>query len=254
MSFEVKQILKPVLNKPILIEGLPGIGNVGKIAADFMAGNLNAKKFIEIHSTSFPNSVFVNEKNLIDMPKIEFYYKKGKQDFIFLTGDVQPINEKDCYEFCNLILDIFSKHKGKEIITFGGIGMGKVPKNPLVYCTANTDSIVKKYKTSNLNTKIFGVVGPIIGVTGLLIGLAGKRKIPAIALLAQTLGHPNYLGIKGAREILKIVNEKLSLKLDINKLDKEINNIEKEIKEKQIQLPKKLTDKQITEEETTYIG
>jgi len=87
-----------------------------------------------------------------------------------------------------------------------------------------------------------------------LIGLAGKRKIPAIALLAQTLGHPNYLGIKGAREILKIVNEKLSLKLDINKLDKEINNIEKEIKEKQIQLPKKLTDKQITEEETTYIG
>ena len=46
MSFEVKQILKPVLNKPILIEGLPGIGNVGKIAADFMAGNLNAKKFI----------------------------------------------------------------------------------------------------------------------------------------------------------------------------------------------------------------
>lgn len=26
----------PKLNSPILIEGLPGIGNVGKIAADFL--------------------------------------------------------------------------------------------------------------------------------------------------------------------------------------------------------------------------
>ena len=74
MNFEVKQISKPELKNPILIEGLPGIGNVGKIAADFVVDNLKAKKFLEITSNSFPNSVFVNEKNLIDLPKIEFYW------------------------------------------------------------------------------------------------------------------------------------------------------------------------------------
>src|SRR3989344_892278 len=211
MSFEVKYISKPTLNNPILIEGLPGIGNVGKIAADFIVDSLKAKKFIEITSNNFPHSVFVNEKNLVDMPKIEIYYKKGKQDFIFLNGDVQQLNEEACYEFCNLIIEIFEKHKGMEIITLGGIGMSKIPKHPLVYCAANNGKIVKKYKTPNLNAEIFGVVGPIIGVTGLLIGLAGRRKIPAITLLAQTLGHPNYLGIKGTREILKILNAKLDL-------------------------------------------
>ncbi|MEK6863047.1 MAG: PAC2 family protein [Nanoarchaeota archaeon] len=255
MSFEIKQLSKPELNKPILIEGLPGIGNVGKIAADFIVDNLKAKKFIEITSNSFPHSVFVNEKNLIDLPKIELYYKKGKQDLIFLNGDVQPLNEESCYEFCNIILDIFSKHNGKEIITLGGIGMSKVPKHPLVYCTANNQNIIKKYKTPNLNPEIFGVVGPIIGVTGLLIGLASKRDTPAIALLAQTLGHPNYLGIKGAREIIKILNSKLKFKLDLSKLDKEISNIEKEIKEKQLKFVQPASiKKQDVEGETTYIG
>ena len=254
MNFEVKYFSKPELKNPILIEGLPGIGNVGKIAADFMVDSLKAKKFIEITSTSFPNSVFVNEKNLIDLPKIEFFYVKGKQDLIFLSGDVQPLNEEACYDFCNLILDTLVKYKGKEIITLGGIGMPKIPKNPIVYCTANDIKITKKYKTPNLNSEIFGVVGPIIGVTGLLVGLAGKKKIPAIALLAQTLGHPSYLGIKGAREILKILNSKLNLKLNINRLDKEIINLEKEVKEIQPKFIKPGIPQKTVEEETTYIG
>lgn len=255
MKFEIKQFSKPRLNKPILIEGLPGIGNVGKIAADFIIDNLNAKKFIEIYSDNLPNSVFVNEKDLIDLPRIELYYKKGKQDFIFLNGDVQPLNEEACYEFCNIVLNIFSKYNGKEIITMGGIGMSRIPKNPMVYCTANDESIIKKYKTKNLNPNIFGVVGPIIGVTGLLVGLAKKRKIPGIILLAQTLGHPQYLGIKGAREILKILNTKLNLKLRINHLDKEISNLEREMKERQLKfIQPKIKKEKFSEKETTYIG
>mgnify|MGYP001568131605 FL=1 len=252
MGFEVRQFGKPELNNPVLIEGLPGIGNVGKIAADFMIDTLNAKKFIEIYSTSFPNSVFVNEFNLVDLPVINVYYKKmEKQDIMFVAGDIQPLNEEACYNFCNIVLDIFEKYKGKEIITMGGIGMPKIPRNPIVYCTANNQDVIKRYKTKNLDEKIFGVVGPIIGVTGLLVGLAGKKNIPAIDLLAQTFGHPNYLGIKGSREILNILNKKLNLNLELDKLDKEIQDIEKEIRTKKIiKLPPSLKIK----DETSYIG
>ena len=229
--FEIKEFSKPELKNPILIEGLPGIGNVGKIAVDFMIDNLKAKKFIDIYSKAFPNSVFVNEKNLVHLPRISLYYKKLKnKDVIFLAGDVQPLDEKACYEFCDLILEIFKKNKGKEIITMGGIGMPKIPKEPKVYCTANNYEIIKKYKTKELNDQIFGTVGPIIGVTGLLVGLAGKNFIPSIALLAQTFGHPNYLGIKGANEILRLLDKKLNLNLDLDSLAKEIKDIEREIK------------------------
>jgi len=251
--FKIKQISKPTLKNPILIEGLPGIGNVGKICVDFTIDNLEAKKFIEIYSDHFPSSVFVNEENLVDLPKIELFYKKYKnQDLILLSGDIQPTDEHACYELCNKILDILEKYGGKEIITLGGIGLSKIPENPKVYCTANNKEIIKRYKTPSLNSKIFGVVGPIIGVTGLLVGLAEERKISAITLLAQTFAHPTYIGIKGSREILKILDKKLKLSLDLNSLDKEIKNIEKEIK---LKTQKLITfKKKDKKQETSYIG
>ena len=52
----------PKLQDPILIEGLPGIGNVGKIAVDFMVGELKAKRLYSFFSYRFPHSVFVNSK------------------------------------------------------------------------------------------------------------------------------------------------------------------------------------------------
>ena len=45
-----------------------------------------------------------------------------------------------------------------------------------------------------------------------------------------------YLGIRGAREILKILNKKLQLKLNLKELDDEIVEIEKEISSKTKQL------------------
>lgn len=250
--FKIKQFSNPGLKNPILIEGLPGIGNVGKIAVDFIVDSLDAEKLLEINSYNFPNSVFVNESNLVDLPKIELFYKKRKEnDLLFLAGDVQPSDEESCYEFCDKILEIFSKYNGKEIVTLGGIGLPNIPKQPKVYCTANNKKIIKKYKTNNLNPNIFGVVGPIVGVTGLLVGLADKKDISSIALLAQTFGHPSYLGIRGARELLNILDQKLNLKLDLSELDKEIKDIEKNIRTKKVtKLSKGIKPK----EEVSYIG
>jgi len=224
----------PKLNDPILIEGLPGIGNVGKIVADFLIDELKAKKIFEIYSYSLPNSVFVNDENLVEMPTIEIYYKQfnknGKSDLLILTGDVQPTDEESSYEFTEEILNLFEKFNGKEIITMGGIGLQEISKKPLVYCTGNSKEIVTKYmKGTNLNNKLYGVVGPIIGVTGLLLGLGSRRGINAIALLAETIAHPMYLGIKGAKETVKVLDKKLDLKLNLKKLEADIKDIEKEM-------------------------
>ena len=143
MSFEVKYLTKPNIKNSIFVEGLPGIGNVGKIAADFLVENLKAKKIIEIYSHYFPHSVFVNENNLINPPTVEIWHKKtNKNDFLFLIGDIQPIDEASCYKFCEVILDILEKHKCDHIITLGGIGLQKIPKKPKVYITGNNKKLV----------------------------------------------------------------------------------------------------------------
>ncbi len=256
MTWKIKRLGKVKIKNPILIEGLPGIGNVGKIAVDFIIENLNAKKIFEIYSYSFP-SVFVNEDNLVELPLIEVYYKKiGNKTLLLLSGDIQPLDEESCYEFCEQILDMFQSFRGKEIITLGGIGLQKVPKNPKVYCTANTKDIISKYKVPGVSNDIYGVVGSIIGVSGLLLGLAGQRRISAVSLLAETFGHPTHMGIKEAKEVLRALNKTLGLKLDLNKLDAEIKGIEKGIKSKSREFNRlsKNIQKASISDDISYIG
>jgi len=253
MTWKIKNLKKITPKNIIFIEGLPGMGNVGKIAADFIIDQLKAEKVMEIYSDSFPHCVFVTENNMIELPILEIYQKVFKdRTLLFLAGDIQPTDERSCYEFCEMLLDLLEKNKIKEIITLGGIGQQKIPENPKLYCTGNDKILIKKYCSKKVSNKIHGVVGPIIGVTGLLLGLAQQRKIPAIAILSETFGHPGYLGAKGAREMLKVLNETLKLKLTLKDLDTEIDDIEKEIKTKVKELSK--VSKIPKRVDTDYIG
>ncbi len=226
---------KPVLRSPILIEGLPGIGNVGKIALDFIIEGLGAKKIAEFQSYAFPHSVFVNEDNIVELPSIEVYakqFKKGKNDLLLLAGDVQPLDEESCYQFSDTVLDMAQELGCSEIVTLGGIALKQIPKDPQVLLTGNDKKIIKEYQSSTkLSNKLYGVVGPIVGVSGVLLGLAARRKIKAVSLLAETYGHPMYLGIGGAREIIKVLNNKLKLNLKMKALEKELTELEQDLTE-----------------------
>lgn len=255
-KWNIKKFTKSPLKKAILIGGLPGMGNVGKIAIDFIIENTKAQKLFDIYSFSYPHCVLVNEQNLVEMPKISLYQKKIKQNnFWFMAGDIQPLDESSCFEFCNIALDLFEKYRGKEIITLGGIGQQQIPKNPRLFYTGTDKEIIKKYNHPKLSNKIYGVVGPIVGVSGLLLGVAKQRDLKALSILAETFGHPNYLGIKGAREMLYVLDKRFSLNLKLNKLDKEIQDIEKDIKIKTKALPDiTRPQKTRTRGETNYIG
>ncbi len=230
----------PSIKSPILIAGLPGIGNVGKIAVDFLIEEFKAKKIYTFFSYDLPNTVFVNEQNMVSLPEISLYHAKiQKNDLLLLAGDVQPGTDDSSFEFCDTILDIFKSMNGKEIITIGGIGLQDIPKKPKVYCTGNSKEIIKKYtQETNAKTQLFGVVGPIMGVTGLLLGMSKRKNIQAASFLAETFGHPLYLGIAGSKEVIKILDKKLSLKVDIKQLEKEIKDIESEM----LKRTKELTD------------
>jgi uncharacterized protein (TIGR00162 family) len=256
MSWTIKKYLELKLRSPTLIEGMPGIGNVGKIAIDFLVEELKAKKVYSFHSYSLPHSVFVNEENLIELPKIEMFYLKARgRDFLFLSGDVQPADEVSCYEFSAKAIELCRKHKCRDIITLGGIGLMDIPRKPKLFCTGNSKRAVGKYKDKAINTNLYGVVGPIIGVSGLLLGLADKN-MDAVALLAETYGHPMYLGVKGAKEILKFLNSRFGFNVKIGKLDKEMKDIEEDMLKRTEELSKigQPLAKGKGKQEVSYIG
>lgn len=219
----------PKMKNPVMIEGLPGIGNVGKVSVDFLVEETNAKKIFELISHSMPNSVFVNEDNLVELPAISVYFKKtaSGKDVLFVGGDAQPIDEAACYEFSETLLDLLKSFGGSDVVTLGGIGLPSIPKKPKVYCTGTSKSFVESFvKGLPVEPKLYGVVGPIMGISGLLIGIAKRKNMNGVSLLAETFGHPMYLGIRGAREIVSALNKKFSIGIDLKQLDKEIQELE----------------------------
>ena len=99
------------------------------------------------------------------------------------------------------------------------------------HCTSNDPKLLKEYATKNLSVEsdIYGIVGPIVGVSGILLGLGKMRGIKGVALLAETFAHPLYLGIKGGKEVLRVLEDKYHFGLNLKKMSKEIGEVEKEL-------------------------
>ena len=218
------------LRNPILLEGLPGIGNVGKIAIDYLIDNLKPELLYKIHSHMFPHSVFLNEDNCIELPSVSIYNYKGKErDILLLTGDVQPIEEAASYEFCEKILDFMEELSCKEIITLGGIGLPTEIKNPAVFGAVTDKTVLDKYKKyKGINFKPGQKIEAIVGASGLLLGLAQLRNLKGISLLAETYANQYHLGFKEAKVLLEKLQSILDIKLNLNELEKEINFSEKQ--------------------------
>jgi len=251
--FTIKEFKKVDIKKSILIEGLPGIANVARISVDFLIDKLKAEKFMEIYSYVFPALVVIDEDSIVDLPKIELYHKKiGKNNLVFLIGDMQPSDEYN-HRLCEKILEII---KPAKIITIGGIALQKAPKNPQIHVAATNKGLVKELKKYNVIFDGNETVSLIVGAAGVLLGLAKLRNIPAFALLVETLGVPTHFGIKSAKRALQFIDAYLNLNLDFEGLTKEIQKYEKEIKrrnkiedELQEYLEKTMPDK-----ESRYIG
>jgi hypothetical protein len=232
MKFEFKKEKNGTLNlkNGVLIEGLPGIANVGKIAIDYIIENLNPTLIYSITSDFFPSAVFINSENLLETPKIEIYHKKiNGQDFLFLSGNTQPVNEAS-YEFCREILSLVSTLGCKTIITTGGIGLLAPPDKPKVYCAGKDLNCIENFKKDlKISQNVFGTVGSISGVAGLLIGLSDPKKINGIVLLVETLAHPLYVGMEGANELLKTIEKKYNLGINLKGYSKEMKALSNSI-------------------------
>jgi len=219
----------PKLRDPVLIEGLPGMGQVGKIAVDFLIDTMKPKLLYRIHSHDFWHSVYFNDEGFVELPSIALYYSKGKKrDYLFLAGDDQPNTPRASYEFSEKILDMAAELGCKEVVTLGGIGLASEVKVPKVFGAATDRGVLDKYKKfSEIDFKLGKKVEAIVGASGLLLGLARLRNMGGIALLSETYGHPSHLGFKEAKSVLTQLKKITGMEVDLSELDKESAEYEK---------------------------
>lgn len=225
---------KVKFNNAIMITGLPGIGLIGRIAAEYIYEKLKAEQFATLYSPHFPPQVLMNKDGVMKPITNSFYHvnlKKDK-DLIILLGDVQAIDPIGQYKVVGEIAKFAKKIGVKEIITIGGYATGKL-ENKEIYGSANSKKMVEKFKKFKVNFS--KPKGSIVGIAGLLPAMAIYYNIPSICLMATT--HGSFVDPSGAKRIVKLLSKYLNVKINLADLDKKakeeqeiIKKVEEEIK------------------------
>lgn len=219
---------KPSLNEPIFIEGLPGVGNVGKLAVEHLIETLKAKKFAEVYSKDFPPQVFINTDGTVKLVNNEFFYwkakKKDQRDLVLLTGDYQGLSAQGQYELVEKILDVIEEVGVKDMYTLGGYGLGHEIEEPAVLFAVTKKTLVKDIKKYGATFRKNEPGGGIIGASGLLLGLGKLRGLNGVCFMGET---PGYLvDPKSAKAVLKIINKITNIDVDMSQLEKKAKEIE----------------------------
>jgi uncharacterized protein (TIGR00162 family) len=224
----IRHIKEVTLRDPILVEGLPGVGHVGKLVADHIVEELKTEKIIEIYSPHFPPQVIVKEDGTIKQVRNEIYAYKGignEPDLLILIGDYQSATNEGHYELTSIFLDIAQSFNVKRIYALGGYGTGQFVDKPTVMGAANRIELVDEMKQHGVVFHENEPGGGIIGVSGLLLGMGALRNIDAICLMGVTSGY--LVDPKAAQEVLRILSGILGVNVSMQALEERAKEMEK---------------------------
>lgn len=225
------------LKNPVFIEGLPGIGHVGKLVADHLVNELDTTKVVEIYSHYFPPQVMVEEDGTIKMPNNEVYAFKSNgdtPDLLILVGDFQSISNEGHFELVNAYIEIAKKFNVSRIFTLGGYGIGRLIEEPYVIGAANDPELIEELEKYGVKFERGEPGGGIIGASGLLLGVSKLEGINAACLMGVTSGY--MVDPKSAKAVLDVLTRMLNLEVGVEELDKRAKEMEKliaQIKEMQ---------------------
>ena len=238
------------LKDAILLEGLPGVGNVGKLAAMHLIEELKAKKCMEIYSSHFPPQVLIDDDGIVNLVNNELYFYKNKKgrDLLFLVGEYQGMDSSGQYDLCQKLIEIVKDIGVTTIYTLGGYGLGKLVPEPRVLGAATSEEIVKLFKKANVEF-IDGEPGAgIVGASGLLLGLGKLQGIHGGCLMGETSGY--MVDPKSASIVLKSLQKLLGVTINLKELEeraKQVDSITNQLKDID-------TNETVDKPDVNYIG
>jgi hypothetical protein len=222
---------KVKLENPVLLVGLPGIGNVGSLVAEHIKNELKAKKFATLYSPHFPFQVLMQKNGGFRLVSNRFYHCKAqKRDLVILLGDVQPLSPEGQYDVNERIVEFFKMLGGKTIYTIGGYNLGnnQYVKEPRVFGVATGPDVVRRLKKQGVEMPLSDGT-PIWGSAGMVVAFAERHGLDAACIMGET----GMLDVdaNSAKAVLQVLNKMLGLNVDLKNIEKLKADTEKFLQE-----------------------
>ncbi len=219
---KVKIILdkKTNLKNYTLIEGFPGIGLVGTIAAGYIIEKRKMEPIGHIESEYFPPMAAIHQGKPYFPARI---YKDKTSDFCILLSEfIIPSNI--IYDLSGQILKFAKKQKIRQIISLAGMS-STIKTKEKIFGIASNDEMLNYLKIKKIPLINEGIT---TGISGVLLAKASSIDYPVTSLLIKS--SIEYPDPRAAAELIQKLGDVIGLEVDTKELLKEAKTIETKFK------------------------
>jgi uncharacterized protein len=182
------------LDDPMLVEGLPGAGLVGKIATDHLVDSLDMAYYGALHCDGLPQVAIYESGASTVRPPVRLYADEAT-DLLALQSDV-PVSPTQASEFASCLTDWLDANDVFPLYLSGlGEEKGDVPE---LYGIA-TGSADPQLEEAGIDPPHDG--GMVTGPTGALLHRATETDLDGVGLIVQT--DPQFPDPESARVLLE---------------------------------------------------
>jgi len=183
------------LSNPSLVEGFPGVGLVGKIAADHLAEEFEMTHYGNVYCDALPKVAVYQENDAELQPPVRLYADEDR-DLLVLQSDV-PVQPAAASELADC-LDGWFDENGVTPIYLSGIPTEKSDDAPSLYGLGVAGGV-------DLVADV-GIVAPsetglVSGPTGVLLNTAVEDGRTAVGLVVES--DPRFPDPEAARVLIK---------------------------------------------------
>ena len=227
-EFDIEVHADPELDDPVLIEGLPGVGHVGKLAVEHLLEEFESELVRRVYSEHFPPQVTV-EDGRTKLACVEFYaVDVDGRDVLVLSGDHQAGDGVGHYRLTDRVLDMAEAFGVERAFALGGVPTGELIEEYAVLGAATTDDLVTELEECGVEFRENEPAGGIFGISGLLLGLGERRGLPVGCLMGETSGY--LVDPRSARTVLEVLQSLLDFEVDYATLEERAEEMEEVVK------------------------
>ena len=250
-EFDTEVLADPELDEPVLVEGLPGVGHVGKLAAEHLLEELDSERVRRVYSTHFPPQVNVEDgRTRLACAEFHAVTPEDGRDMLVLTGDHQAQDNEGHYGLTEAVLDVGADFGVEEVYALGGVPTGELIEEYDVLGATTTDDFGDRLEDAGVEFREDEPAGGIVGVSGLLLGLSQRRDLPAACLMGETSGY--LVDPKSAQAVLEVLQDVVGFEVPFDSLEERADEMEAVVRK--IQQMEEQNAPSPAEEDLRYIG
>lgn len=249
-AVEVESLASPDLDDPIFIEGLPGVGHVGKLAAEHLIEEFSSTLVRAVYSEHFPPQVTVDDDGIATLACAEVHAVDAGRDLLVLVGDYQASDAIGHYRLTDAFLDVAESFAAAEAIALGGVPTGELIEEYTVIGAVTAADRRERFETAGVEFRGNEPEGGIVGTSGLLLGLGGRRGLPTACLMGETSGY--LVDPKSAKAVLEVLQSVIGFDVDVTTLETRAEEMEEVVR--QLQEMQGAQQQPPGDEDLRYIG